>query len=189
MSSVSSVSSVESVDTDLSISSVSDIEDEDDDDYDNKKLDRPKRENISRFGCRANPFDLYNGDEFKKIFGFSKFTVQQIIKPIEEHLTAVTLRNQPISPMNQLLIALRFFTSGSHQMTVADIFNVSQASVCRIVRKISNAITTLLDEYIKMPETVEEIKKVRLIYTYYNPFCFMSSYLYDLPFPDFFSRI
>lgn len=56
-----------------------------------------------------------------------------------------------ISPMLQLLIGLRFFATGSFQVVIADIANVSKATVCRITEKVSTAVALLRRQYIYMP--------------------------------------
>lgn len=45
-------------------------------------------------------------------------------------------------------------------ITVADFFNVSKSSACRIVERVSNAIASLRPEYIKMPETIPKMNTI-----------------------------
>lgn len=65
-------------------------------------------------------------------------------------------RSRYILPITQLLITLRFYACGSMQITVADFAGVCFASVCRIVRRVTDAIVRLRPQFIKMPETEEE---------------------------------
>jgi len=65
-----------------------------------------------------------------------------------------TKRNQPVSALNQLLITLRFYATGGFLLTIADMFGVDKSTVCRIVHRVSAAIASLREKYIKFPETM-----------------------------------
>lgn len=66
-----------------------------------------------------------------------------------------SLRNNPIMPMNQLLIFLRYVDSNGFQSLIAESFNVSQTSVCRIIERVARAINRRLRHVICMPNAVE----------------------------------
>lgn len=59
-------------------------------------------------------------------------------------------------PIKQLLCALRFFATGSHLKTVADLGGVSVATCSRIVKRVSEAIARLQREFITFPESEQE---------------------------------
>jgi len=62
--------------------------------------------------------------------------------------------------MNQLLIALRFYATGTHQLVVGDTFSVSKATICRAVHKVTAAIASLRPKYVKFPTTNQERRDV-----------------------------
>jgi len=65
-----------------------------------------------------NPFEFYNERDFKKRFRFSKNSVMFGILPlIENALTKENNRGLPISPVIQLLICLRFYSTASFQVS------------------------------------------------------------------------
>jgi len=65
-----------------------------------------------------NPFEVYNEREFKRRFRFSKNSVLFGILPlIEEGLAKINNRGLPISPVLQLLICLRFYSTASFQVS------------------------------------------------------------------------
>lgn len=70
-------------------------------------------------------------------------------------------RPRYINPLSQLLIALRFLASGSMQIVVADFAGVCTSSVCRILRRTSEAIASRRAQFIRMPQTQEEIHAAR----------------------------
>lgn len=65
-----------------------------------------------------NPFEFYNEWEFKRRFRFTKESVMFRILPlIEEGLAKNNNRGLPISPVLQLLICLRFYSTASFQVS------------------------------------------------------------------------
>ena len=75
---------------------------------------------------------------------------------IDDQLEHNSERNEGLSPMNQLLITLRFYATGSFQIVVGDLFDVSKATVCRTVHKVTRAIAGLRAKYVHFPATDEE---------------------------------
>lgn len=63
-----------------------------------------------------------------------------------------------MTPEGQLMLALRFLACGSFQICVADFVGVCNATVCKYVRKVSEAIAKLRPLFIKMPSTEEEMR-------------------------------
>lgn len=69
-----------------------------------------------RHEYNQDPYNLCNG-EFKKRYRFSKNTVKNVIMPlIADKLSHFNNRGLPIPPEIQLLIALRFYATGSYQV-------------------------------------------------------------------------
>lgn len=66
-------------------------------------------------------------------------------------------RNNSVTPINQVLTALRFYACGSHQNCIADFMGVNQSTVSRIVTKVTRAIANLCPRYIKMPTNEDTI--------------------------------
>ncbi|KAF2905178.1 hypothetical protein ILUMI_01005 [Ignelater luminosus] len=102
---------------------------------------RRRRPRISRM--RRSPFHTYNEEEFKNRFRLSKHFVRFILDLIRNRIKPLTARNKSISAMNQLLITLRFYACGTYQINIGDHFNVSKATVSRIVHKVSHNIAGL----------------------------------------------
>src|SRR5580765_4273475 len=62
-----------------------------------------------------NPFEFYSEWEFKRRFRFSKNSVMFGILPLVG-LARINNRGLPISPILQLLICLRFYSTASFQV-------------------------------------------------------------------------
>lgn len=69
-------------------------------------------------------------------------------------------RNCALSASDMVLLALRFYASGSFLLTVADYCGVSVATASRVVKKVSTAIAKLGQRFIEMPSSNEEIMDV-----------------------------
>lgn len=65
-------------------------------------------------------------------------------------------RNNAVSPINQLLVFLRFCATGSHIACIADFCGVHTSTASRIIARVANAIAGLYNRFIKMPLTQEE---------------------------------
>ncbi|GFQ97309.1 nuclease HARBI1 [Trichonephila clavata] len=79
---------------------------------------------------------------------------------IEHKLESKTSCNNALSPLEQVLIALRFYAVACMQLAIADLFDVSQPTVCRVVHRVSEAIASLLPDFIHLPVNREECKTV-----------------------------
>ena len=79
---------------------------------------------------------------------------------ISMYINVQNQRGLPVSPLISVLISLRYFATGSFQIVQADLFAVSQATVSRIVSRISRAIALLRPLFIKLP-TLAEIPAIQ----------------------------
>lgn len=105
---------------------------------------------------RNNLFYELDDVEFKKRFRLSKNTVEQVANMLDNVFEPVDRRNQPLSKLNQILITLRYFATGSFQINIGDHFNVSQPTVSRIVANVTRNIAALRPQFIRMPHTDEQ---------------------------------
>lgn len=94
--------------------------------------------------------------DFQCRYRLTKNTVSELLPLIEHQIQPNSHLNQALSPLEQLLVALRFYATGTHQLVVGDLIKVSQPTVSRVLHKVSKAIALLRPDFIKMPETEEE---------------------------------
>lgn len=66
-------------------------------------------------------------------------------------------RNKALSPMNQLLLTLRFFATGDMYVAIGDFGGVSKSTAGRIIPKVTRALITLKNDHIFLPRTAQEI--------------------------------
>ncbi|KAJ8983281.1 hypothetical protein NQ317_010531 [Molorchus minor] len=79
----------------------------------------------------------------------------------DDHDFFVRFRNYCLTPQNQLMLALRFYATGSFLSVAADFCGVSKSTASKTVRRVSKAIAALREHYIKMPQTNEEVRECR----------------------------
>lgn len=115
------------------------------------------------FRDRRNVFDNYSEDQFRERFRYSKNGVMKLVEFLRVDLEKSSNRSCDFPSEFEILIALRFYASGSMQLVLADTFNdtVPKSSVSRIIEKISTALANHADSVIKFPSTNEEISAVK----------------------------
>lgn len=65
-------------------------------------------------------------------------------------------RSSPLPVVLQIMAALRFFASGTFQMVLGGTLGVSQSSICRVIRDVSNALCRRARLFIKFPRRAVE---------------------------------
>ncbi|GFW30593.1 putative nuclease HARBI1 [Trichonephila clavipes] len=109
---------------------------------------------------RSNLFEELDDYEFQRRFRLTKQSVAELTLLIEEKLESKTPCNNALKPVEQVLIALRFYAVACMQLAIADLFDVSQPTVCRVAHRVSEAIASLLPDFIHLPVNREECKTV-----------------------------
>lgn len=62
-----------------------------------------------------------------------------------------TKAQRVVSPLDQLLIALQFYASGTFQSIVGNVLRISQSSVSRSIYDVSAVLSSLAGEHICIP--------------------------------------
>lgn len=130
---------------------------------------------------RTNHFEELDDLSFYRRYRLTKKTVLYVLDLIEDKLTypfevyvllsthflmfayyfIYFFSNNCVSPLNQLLVSLRFYATGNHLMSVADTNGMRTSTVSRIIKRVSEAIAALYDRFIKLPTSVEDINTTR----------------------------
>jgi hypothetical protein len=105
---------------------------------------------------RSNAFEQYDDGTFQERFRLTKVSTLMLLGKVEQQLEHVSDRNHALPPILQLLIALRFFATGSFQIVISDLAGVHKSTVCRAVHRVARAIASLRSQYIKFPQSDEE---------------------------------
>lgn len=75
-------------------------------------------------------------------------------------------RNHALTPETQLLVALRFYASGSMIIVVADFGGIHKSTASVTIRHVSEAIASLAPQIIKLPQNPRELDETKA--AFYN---------------------
>jgi hypothetical protein len=114
-----------------------------------------------RIRPRPNHFDSWNDEEFFVRFRLTKPTVLHLFGLIEDQISAPSDLNNAVSPMNRLLLTLRFYALGSMLIAIGDFAGIHKSTACVIVHQVTAAIASLSPNMIRFPGTPEEFEEVR----------------------------
>lgn len=118
---------------------------------------------VPRLKDRSNPMEDFDGVRFKNRFHMTKDTVKVIYDMIHADLvTPLTpiSRSTDIPPLLQFLAVLRFYATGTFQIAVGDLIQISQSTVSKLVCRISKLVAQHAKEHIRFP-TVAEARDIR----------------------------
>ena len=88
----------------------------------------------------------YSDNELHKRYRFSRQTIRYITSLIEDEISPTSNRTKPVSATKQVLITLRFLASGSFQQVTGDtVSGLHKSTVCRIIRRVTVALSRRLD--------------------------------------------
>ncbi len=112
------------------------------------------------FRERTNPFDVYNDVEFYARFRLIRSVVVDLVNLVRDRLEHLTARNSMVPELLQVLVALRYYATGSHLRVIGDTFGIHISTTSRIVQNVTSAIIEHLDEHVQMP-TVRNIAEAK----------------------------
>lgn len=105
--------------------------------------------------------DDFDDEELRRRYRFSGENIDRLIDLIGDRLKRPTRRNHPLTPRQQIMIALRFYASGCFLQLIGDTFGVDVATVSRVVTDVTDALFDLKNEYVRFPTTPDERQQVR----------------------------
>ncbi|XP_066603005.1 putative nuclease HARBI1 [Prorops nasuta] len=115
------------------------------------------RRRSKKIRLRMNWYAIYDDIDFQSRFRLRKEHFELLLNTIGCSLICRRQWNDAISPTTQLLIALRFYATGSFLIIIGDFSGVSKNSATKIVHRVSNAIAKLSKEFIKFPMQQDDI--------------------------------
>lgn len=83
-----------------------------------------------------------------------------IIHNINIHINFY-FRNHAVSPLHQLLLTLRFYATGTFQVAIGDLGGIHKSTMCRIVKRVTEAIASLCPQYINFPTSNQSLRHTK----------------------------
>ena len=107
-----------------------------------------RAEQTKRFARRFKPaLERLSSEEFIQLYRLTPHKFRILCELLDENLKSATCRGKPLSVIEQLEIALRYYASGTFQVVVADAMRVKQPTVSRVVTKVTSAILHLQNSH------------------------------------------
>lgn len=106
-------------------------------------------------------FEGFTNEELRARYRFGRESIMYITNLLADELRRKTQRNHPLSVVQQVLIALRFYASGSFLQVVGDTVGVDKSTVSRVVTNVSLALVAKQQQYIKWPKDQQELSKLK----------------------------
>lgn len=120
----------------------------------------PPKNRLQRF----DPLLKYDDDEFRDRFRMSKACIIELCDELSQSLDSHRSGNYVLSPMMQVLVAVRYYADGSFLRSVGDLFQISIASVSRIVHRVSIELSHLRQKYIIFPSDQHEVANSKRVF-------------------------
>ena len=92
--------------------------------------------------------DDFSDEELRSRYRFGRDSIEFLTEILENDLQRQTTRNHALSPTLQILVALRFFASGSFLQLIGDTVGLPKSSVSRVVKDVSLALAQKQNEFI-----------------------------------------
>ena len=101
----------------------------------------PVRRKERKFRLRED-FSLHDctDDELRSRYRFGRESIEVLVDLLRDDLERATARNHALSTTVQVLVALRFFASGSFLQVIGDTIGLSKSTVSRIIANVSYAL-------------------------------------------------
>ncbi|XP_061193223.1 putative nuclease HARBI1 [Saccostrea echinata] len=105
------------------------------------------------FRAAADPLQGWSDEELHKRYRFSRRGIAFIVELLSEDLERATKRSHALSVEQQILMALRFYASGSFLQVIGDTIGFEKSTVSKTVKDVTNAIADKAGQFIKWPVT------------------------------------
>ena len=103
----------------------------------------------------------FTDKELRAHYRFKRESILFITNLVAGDITCNTQQNHALSPLHQVLIALRFYASGGFLQVVGNTFSVDKSTVSHAIMDASRALAAKQPCFIKWPLTHDECAKIK----------------------------
>ena len=111
--------------------------------------------------------NFYDDVELKRLFRFERQNLYTIIGRLHPHLTHTTGTHGALTSLQQVLVTLRFYATGSMQLTLGSWMHIDQSTISRTIWKVT---TTILAAY-PNPFTIPANAEADFLHNFNVPNC------------------
>ena len=106
------------------------------------------------FRDRTNPLESYDDFELYQKFRFRREDILEIVEEVREDLLFPN-RLGATDPLLQVLIALRFYATGTFHDMCGELVGVSKATANRLINRLTSALVRCVPNHINFPDQRE----------------------------------
>ena len=111
---------------------------------------------------RSNPLDFMRDDELIARYRLDRPAILDLCHDFNRYLERPTRRSQSLPVSLQILIALRYYATGTFLSMVGDGHTVGKMSVSRCIHKVTHALLQQVHRHITFPRTMEAQRRVMI---------------------------
>ena len=100
---------------------------------------------------RGDPLANINDDEIRQRYRFNRQSIFFIVDAVDTVIQNPTRRGVVLPTLLQVLITLRYLATGTFQIVVADLLQVHQTTVCRVIHRVCRALAQHLGRFVRFP--------------------------------------
>ncbi|CAC5394665.1 HARBI1 [Mytilus coruscus] len=112
----------------------------------------------------AAPFIDFSDEQLRQRYRFGRETIEFLANELRGELERSTSKKAALSVERQVMIALRFYGSGSQTQVVGDTMGYDKSTVSRVVSDVTDALVARKEQYIKWPTEVQKNVNKRAFY-------------------------
>ena len=102
---------------------------------------------IQHLRDRLNPLEEYDDEGFRLLIRLTKDMVSDLVKILDKDLQHQTRRGLPLTPMQQVPNALRFYATGTFQRVISDVSGVSVFAARQSFTRFQGLLRNKKDNY------------------------------------------
>ena len=111
-----------------------------------------------KFQQQEIDLDELTDEELRSSYRFGQESIKFLVEILKDDLQRQTRRNHALSPTLQVLVALRFFASGSFLQIIGDTVGLPKSTVSRIVTDVLKSLVNKQEEFINFPTEPVEVQ-------------------------------
>ena len=99
--------------------------------------------------------EVYDDVELVERYRFRRADILWLVEEFGGELEYDCARRGGLSPLMQVMVALRVFAAGAFQLDVADTFGVNKPTVCRTVHRVATVLSRRIGQYVQFEQPAD----------------------------------
>ena len=119
----------------------------------------PRKDRVFR---GQNPLVMdFSDEQLRQRYRFGRDSIMYLSDLLRDQLERLTRRKTSLTVEEKVMIALRFFASGSHLQVIGDTMGHDKSTISRVTRQFADALVEKKDTFIKWPQTPEKLSSIK----------------------------